>query len=500
MYRRRFKRIVLAGAGRGRRNMNPWLAGHLFWPLTERITGRDTMRRFRRLKNSQHWSGDALATLQSRKLARLLQLANAHCPFHARRFKDAGLNPHHPTPDLERLRRLPLLTRDEIRDHLADMTWLACPGGAFPYSTGGSSGEPLKFYFDRPRQSADWAARWRARSWWDVQPGDPELLLWGAPVELKAQDRLRAWRDALLNQHLLNAFEMTTPRMDAYLATLQSHRPACVYGYPSSLALLARHARERGLQPGELGSPRLKAVFVTGEVLVAPDRQAIEQAFAAPVVIEYGCRDGGLLACQCRAGRLHVPQENVIVEVLDPTGQPVRPGHTGEVVVTNLECLATPMIRYRTGDLAVAGDGSCPCGSASMTLLQVTGRQTDQIVCRTPRGLKRMHALALIYVLREADGIRQFRITQQSLDAIDVEIVPASAFTAAVEQTVLRNLQRRLGPDMAIRLRRCEHIAPTRSGKHACVVSALEPDHDDALADDCSCSPERSLHEPCTVS
>lgn len=454
--------------------MMPWLAGKLFWPLTERLMGRDTMRRFRRLNASQHWSREDLAALQVRKLARLFAVAGAHCSFHARRFAEVGLNPNAAVVGLDELRRLPLLTRDEIRDNLADLTWQGCPGGAFPYSTGGSSGEPLKFYFDRARQSADWAARWRARGWWNVRPGDPELLLWGAPVELKTQDRLRGWRDALLNQHLLNAFEMTVTRMDAYIGEFQSRSPACVYGYPSSLALLARRALERGLQPGELGSARLKAVFVTGEVLIASDREVIEQAFGAPVALEYGCRDGGLLACQCRAGRLHVPEENVIVEVLDPAGRPVAPGRTGEVVVTNLECLATPMIRYRTGDLAIVADGPCPCGRSAMTLLQVTGRKTDQIVCRTPRGLKRMHALALIYVLREADGIRQFRITQQSLDTLDVEIVAGEAFTAAIEQSVLRDLQQRLGPDMAVRIQRRERIAPTASGKHACVVSKLE--------------------------
>src|SRR5690606_13397086 len=126
-----------------------------------------------------------------------------HCPFHARRFDEAGVGRSDllgagwspdPAHTLELLQRLPLLTREDIRASLEDMTWHGCPGGARPYTTGGSSGEPLKFYFDRARQAADWATRLRARSWWGVRPGDVEILLWGAPVELNAQDHLKTVR------------------------------------------------------------------------------------------------------------------------------------------------------------------------------------------------------------------------------------------------------------------------------------------------------------------
>ncbi|MGB4257801.1 MAG: AMP-binding protein [Phycisphaerae bacterium] len=455
--------------------MNRWLAGNVFWPLTERLMGRDTMRRFRALTASQHWSVNELAVLRNRKLRRLLNAAGQHCPFYARRFREAGLCPDDPNLTVEDLRRLPVLERHTIREHLHEMTWIGCPGGAYPYSTGGSSGEPLRFYFDRPRQAADWAARWRARSWWNVRPGDPEILLWGAPVELKTQDRLKACRDRLLNQLLLSAFDLTAERMDACIAAFQRRRPICVYGYPSSLALLARHALDRNLPPGGLGSPRLRAVFVTGEVLLPHDRQTIERAFGAPVVVEYGCRDGGLLACGCPAGRLHVPEENVIVEVLDPsTGRPVSPGQTGDVVVTNLDCLATPMIRYRTGDLATFGGHGCACGLTSTTLLEVTGRKTDQIVCPTPQGLKHMHALSLIYVLREVEGLRQFRVIQRSLNALDVEIVPGAPFTDQAEKSILQGLRQRVGPQMNIRILRRERITPTASGKHACVISEVK--------------------------
>lgn len=463
--------------------MNRWLSGHVFWPLTEGLRQRDTMRRLGELQESQRWSADALRELQNKKLRTIVKLAVEHCPFYAKRFRRLTINPRDPDLNVADLQQFPLLSRSDIRDHLDEMTWHSCPrGGPQPFNTGGSSGEPLKFYIDRYRQAADWAARWRARGWWGVQPGDPEILLWGAPVELAVYDRLRQHRDALLNQWMFNAFDMTDETMEAYTRYIQTKRPVCLYGYSSSLALLSRHAIKQGLSPGGLGSDRLRAVFVTGEVLVDRDRDVIEQAFGAPVVIEYGCRDGGLLACGCKAGRLHIPQENVVIELLDPHGRPVQSGHVGEVVVTNLEARAMPLIRYRTGDLARADatltDPSapqCSCGRSSATLIEVRGRLTDQIVCKDGNKLRRMHALSLIYVLREANGLQQFRITQRALDQLDVEIVSDKRFTPVVQQSVERGLRRRMGSDVTIRIHRCERIAPTGSGKHAYVVSHVKP-------------------------
>ena len=64
----------------------------------------------------------------------------------------------------------------------------------------------------------------RARRWWGIGPGDPEVYLWGAPVELDKTDRIKTLRDRLLNQLVLNAFEMSPTRMDEYASAISSFR------------------------------------------------------------------------------------------------------------------------------------------------------------------------------------------------------------------------------------------------------------------------------------
>jgi hypothetical protein len=154
--------------------MNGFLAGTLLWPVTERMAGRNTMRRFRSLRASDRFSARTLADIQTRKLATLLALADEHCPFYRERFRAAGVDVSDSAIGLHTLTELPLLERDDVQQCLDEMTWPDCPGGPpQPYATGGSTGRPLRLYIDRCRQSADWAARWRHRSWWGIRPGAP---------------------------------------------------------------------------------------------------------------------------------------------------------------------------------------------------------------------------------------------------------------------------------------------------------------------------------------
>ena len=93
------------------------------------------------------------------------------------------------------------MNKQDAQLHGSEMVWHGVPGGAYKYSTGGSSGQPLIFHFHygRLRQASDAAGRIRARRWWGVNVGDPEVYLWGAPVELNKTDKVKTIRDRLLS-------------------------------------------------------------------------------------------------------------------------------------------------------------------------------------------------------------------------------------------------------------------------------------------------------------
>ena len=443
------------------------LARHVVYPLQERALKRPTFDYLDALERSQWLSRQAVEDLQRDKLQRLLRTALDHCSWHAQRLRACGL-----ADVLERgqmtladLKRLPTMTKRDARDNGPAMCWSDVPGGSFRYNTGGSSGEPLIFHFGRWRQASDAAGRIRARRWWGVDVGDREVYLWGAPVELIKTDRIKSLRDRLLNQLVLNAFDMSPQNMDAYIAAIRAYRPHCVYGYASSVALLAAHARERGIS---LQSPALRVVCTTGEPLYPHQRALIAEVFKAPVANEFGSRDVGFTAHETPANEMLLMSESIIVEVLDDDGNAVAPGGLGEAVMTGLCSEAQPFIRYRTGDMVRLGREPASCGRGLHRIAEIAGRSTDFIV-RADGAI--MHALAVIYVVRATEGVAEFKLIQHAPSEVEVLCVPDARWQPASAAGIVDGLQKRLGENCRVTIRLVDAIAPEASGKFRYVVS-----------------------------
>ena len=446
---------------------HPLLSRRVVYPLQERLLRRPTFAYLESLERSERLSRAELERLQMHKLKTLLRTAAAHSPWHADRIRAAELDASTESAELtlDDLRRLPTMTKRDARDHIDRIRWPRVPGGAFSYNTGGSSGEPLHFYYGRDRQASDAAGRMRARRWWGADVGDREVYLWGAPVELGKTDRIKNLRDRLLNQMLLNAFEMSLTNMDAYLEAIQTFQPRCIYGYASSVALLAARASERKLR---LRLPELRVVCTTGEPLYPHQRTLIEQVFAVPAANEFGSRDIGFTAHESPQRQILLMSESIILEVLDDQGRPVPMGELGEGVMTGLCSDAQPFIRYRTGDMVRMSAEGCRDGRGLHVLSEVLGRTTDFVI-RSDGAI--MHALSVIYVLRAVEGIAEFKFIQHTVRDVEVLVVAGTKWSEGTRSQVAAGLVSRLGADVRVNVRRVDAIPAEASGKYRYVVS-----------------------------
>jgi phenylacetate-CoA ligase len=439
-------------------------SGVLF-PLQEHVKGHDSVALRRRLEQSQWWSADQILAAQATRLREFLSDIGNRVPYYRDLFKhlafDAGT-----VQTTAALAALPLLTKSMIRENIDSLKAIG-HGPLTRYNTGGSSGEPLIFFMGNARKSHDVAAKWRATRWWGVDIGDKELVVWGSPVELNAQDRVKRFRDALMRSHLLPAFEMSPRNLDRFVDVIRATRPAMLFGYPSSLSLIARHARQKNMPMDDLG---IKVAFVTSEKLYDEQRAVIADVFGCPVANGYGARDAGFIAHECPSGKLHISAEDMVVETVQPDGTQTAAGEAGEIVITHMATGDFPFVRYRTGDIGILSDKLCACGRALPVLEEVQGRTTDFVVARNGTV---MHGLALIYTVRDLPGIERFKIEQMSIDQTLVHVIAGPAFGAAQEARIVREFKARLGETVDIRVLRVNDIANESSGKFRYVVSRV---------------------------
>lgn len=444
------------------------LVSGLVFPLQERLKKHSTVADRRAMEDSQWWPRERLEALRVQRLRALLTHAAAHVPYYRDLFARVGFDPA-AVSGLTDLQRLPLLDKPLIRAH-TDALKADDARGLARFNTGGSSGEPLIFYIGLERVSRDVAAKWRATRWWGVDIGDPEIVLWGSPIELGAQDRLRLLRDRLMRTRLLPAFEMSDAKVDGFIDEIRALRPRMLFGYPSAFAHVARRAQRQGVRMDDLG---IEVVFVTSERLYDHQRTLIEQSFGAPVANGYGGRDAGFIAHQCPSGSMHITAEDVIVEIVDREGRVLPPGESGEIVVTHLATRDFPFVRYRTGDvgvLAAPDDAPCACGRTLPVLKEVQGRSTDFIVARDGTV---MHGLALIYIVRDLPGVAGFRIEQESLDLTRVKVVTEPGFPADGDARIRAGMKARLGESVEVVVEHVTQIAAEGSGKFRYVVSKV---------------------------
>ena len=435
----------------------------VLFPLQERLKGHDTVAVRRQMEEVQWWGAERIASLQLTRLRDLLVDVAAHVPYYRETFALIGFDPT-AVQSVADLGRLPFLSKAVIRANTGTLKHANARGLA-RFNTGGSSGEPLIFFIGSKRVSHDVAAKWRATRWWGVDIGDPEIVVWGSPIELGKQDRIKQVRDTMMRTQLLPAFEMSEAKLDGFIATIRSVRPRMLFGYPSALTHIAKHTIKRNVAMTDLG---IKVAFVTSERLYDEQRHTIGEVFGCKVANGYGGRDAGFIAHECPEGSMHLTADDIVVEIVDEQGQVLPAGQAGEIVVTHLSTNDFPFIRYKTGDIGVLGSTACKCGRGLPILLDIQGRSTDFVVASDGTV---MHGLSLIYILRDLAGVKAFKVIQESRALTRVLLVTENGFPPNASQQITAGFKRRLGSDVSVLVELVDNIPAEKSGKFRYIIS-----------------------------
>jgi phenylacetate-CoA ligase len=324
--------------------------------------------------------------LEEERLAEQVVRCYERAPFYRRKLDDAGVRPE-AVEGLEDLTRLPLTTKQELRESQAENP----PYGDFVcadeldivrvHLSSGTTGKPLVIpYTERDLATSNDVG---ARSFWaaGVRPDDTVLhcLAYGFYTGgLSDHAALEATGATMVPVGLGQSARV--------LELWRELRPTALFSTITYPLHLAEVAAERDLEPRKLG---LSKLIVTGEPggQIAATRRRLEELWGATVGDSYGLSDvWGSFAGECeeREGLHFCGQGATLAELIDPETEeqiPVEEGALGELVFTHLHREAAPLLRFRSRDIAEIVGLECECGRTGFRF-RVAGRSDDMFRVR----------------------------------------------------------------------------------------------------------------------
>ena len=422
----------------------------------------------------EQWSPNRWKSYQEERLAFALHRAATQVPYYRHQWATRRRLGYRASWD--RLENWPILSKEILRANPHAFVADDCnTRRMFHERTSGTTGKPLDLWRRGVTVETLYAiSELRERRWNGVSVKDRWAMLGGQLVVPVSNTRPPFWVwNRALDQLYMSTFHLAPDFIPHYLDALDRYDIQYLWGYPSSLHVLAREALRQGRR-----ARRMTVAIANAEPVLEHQRQAISEAFGCPVRETYGMAEMVAAGSECSHGRLHAWPEVGFVEVFnDASDSPVEPGQSGRLIGTSLLNTEMPLIRYEVGDRAVAASPHerCACGRTLPPLQHIEGRIHDLIL--TPDG-RRVYWLNPVFY---GIPIRESQIVQEVIDELRVIVVPASGFNADAVDRIIERLRARVG-NLHVRVETAESIPRTAGGKFRAVVSHLS--HETAALQD----------------
>ena len=399
------------------------------------------------------------------KLLKMVKYAYKNIPYYNEAFKKNGISIEG-FKSAKDLLKLPVLTKREIINNEKNIINPNYSGKLYHRKTGGSTGLTLHFSKEPLALAYNDAIMYRCYQWYGIDIGDKQARFWGVPVtkKLKLHEK---FKDFILNRIRISAFEISEKSCLKQYEQIKRFKPKYFYGYTTAIYGFCLFMKKSGI---DLNKLNLKAVICTAEKMYPHHKKLFDEVFDCPVVDEYGSTENGIISFQCSMGNMHMMTDHMYIEFLDEDNNPVNPGESGKIVITDLVSFGMPMIRYDIGDVGSASDKKCDCGINLPLMKIIEGRKEDFIKTNDE---KLVHAAYLCYTLKD-DAVEEFKMYQKDINQFKVQIVKSPTFNNDSEKMLTEKLMSKLNKQINIEYEYLTRIPREKSGKLRYFVSEMK--------------------------
>ncbi len=414
--------------------------------------------------SSQRWNKEKIKAYQDRKLRSIVKHAAENVPYYRNLFKDINFDPD-TFKGREDMYKIPLLDKQTLRtrqkEFIADN---AEQYGINWDSTSGSTGTPLHLIIDDATKAHKLACVIRSYQWAGYTPWKKTFSIQSYTFEdpqaiSKHFSYVNLWR---FNSKLLKketALEV--------VKMINEIKPKVFIGYPFSMLMLSRFAREEGI-----GIHPFESIVTAGETLSEGRRKLLQEAYQCKVFDFFSLHEDVAVVTECQHNTKHFCEDFAYNEVVDQNGDLVSAGGTGELVGTGFYNFAMPLIRYRLGDTVILNkdtEGICKCGREFSSVKEIVGRQNDYL--ETPDG--RFLGNVLEHAVDNAKGVVFSQCVQDAVDHIYINMIVDETFGPDSTRQFEKGLRGRLGDEIKIDFKTVEHLEKSKSGKTPFIMSKI---------------------------
>lgn len=447
-------------------SLYPSLLRYLIMPIYEKIKGKNLLQFLSAYESRLTWSKDQIQRYQLQQLKSLLHHAYNNTSYYKKTWTEAGITDINQIQTLADFEKLPVVTKDDIREHYQNFISTQHTNN-IKKSTGGSTGQPFHFELNLESNTRREAVMWRGYGWLGAGLGQKTLYLWGA--DLGQPSRFKTIKNILYhsfyNRKMLNSFEMNEQNKPDYIQEINRYKPVAFVSYVNPLYELALYIIEH-----EIKVHQPQTMLTGAEPLHQFQREVIEKAFNCSVYDTFGCREFMLMSAECREHKnLHINVDHLIVETVNEQYESVL-GESGDLLITDLHNYGFPLIRYVNGDRATLVETPCPCGNPLPIMKSVDGRKLD--IIKTPEGGSIPGEL-FPHLFKEFKGIIKFQIKQSIIESLDIIIVANDKFCEEDKTKIINEINKYSNKSLSLNFKMVNEIPLTAAGKHRVTICEI---------------------------
>ena len=322
--------------------------------ISDKITSRNLKNKLIALQHFERLSVEDKKSWISEHLYKICLEASDTIPFYVNHFKDVEFKREN--FDFE---NLPYIDKNDLKEYGRHFRRSDLGSNLFYCKTNGSTGGRVTITYDK--EAADWSAAvmlyCRKKAGHGFLQKQMHIATSNNNPNKIHKGKWRQYIKDILNRRFnLYVSDLNKTSIIFYLETIKAQKPHLISGMPSHIYYIAEYILKNNI------SVYVDLIELTGESCSRKQIEVIKNAFGGRVLNRYGLAEAGIVSYTFNSDdRMNVIDRHTYVELTED----------GEIVITCLNNMAMPLIRYKTGDFVDKENYTDAC---PMSLPLITGR------------------------------------------------------------------------------------------------------------------------------